>query len=70
MGRLRQNNDATELPEMLIEGEGRGNAERLHHDPARAIGEAPILVREPEEDLKRRPDIGFGEKIERRQFTA
>ena len=33
-------------PEIIVEGEGRANAQPLHHDATGAIGEAPILVAE------------------------
>ncbi len=41
----------TELAEVLVKGEGMGDAQPLDYNLTRAVGEAPLLVRIGAEDL-------------------
>jgi ATP-binding cassette subfamily F protein 3 len=46
-----------ELPEVFVERKGRINAQPLHHDVARAVGEAPRLVGVLREHVPRGRDV-------------
>ena len=61
---MRYHRDRAELPEVIVESEGRLDFRFFHDNSADAIREAPILVLERAKDIERELNLADADQMQ------